>query len=307
MDSYTEFIQRAIDGNALTSASAAGTAINPSIWDNRLREFQEANLVMVPLCEQFDFRGAGVDYKVTIDVAPTAASSLTETSNIGVKAFSTRNVTFTPTEYGDAYQVTQKEMNRSFFSVMERATRKLGYSLALAKDSLAISTARTGATSTVLVNAKANASLLASSDTIAYADITKAIRVMEGNLYVPESLIINHFQKQQLLVLPSINQAYAFGSRDALAKGLIGELFGVKIYASTQISNDATNTSTAIALLLGRNGAGERALGYAVKQDPMLRTFYDVLGRFTTIASHEEYDFKVLHAGAIVGLQSWSA
>lgn len=308
MDYKTEFIQRAIDANALTSVSAAGTAINPNNWDFKLRDYEEANLVMVQLCEPFDFRGPGSDYKVTIDVAPTAAVALTETSDISVSTSSTRNITFTPTEYGKACQVSQKEINRSFFNTMDRYSKMLGYSLALGKDTAAITAARGVSTTVIMPNSKSAATALASTDTIGYTEVIKAAQAIEGSLYTPSVLVVNHIQKAQLLALDKVNKANEFGSRDAIAKGLVGELFGINIYVTTQITNEASGaTNTAKALMLGKSKSGEAAIGYAVKMDPIIRMDYDVLGRFHTMAAFEEYNFQVLHPNAVVPIQTWSA
>lgn len=308
MDYRQEFIQRAIDANALTAASSAGTAINPNMWDMMLRDYQEAKLVVTPLAQLFDFRGPGVDYKVTVDEAPTAAAALVETDAVSISTVSTRNVTFTPAEYGKAFQVTDKEMNRAFFNTMQNFTKKLAYSLALKKDDLAISTIRSNATHSVIANGKAAVSSLASSDTLDFDEIVLAARKIENALYTPKALVINNFQKEQLLKLDGVKNVHQFGTRDAVQRGLIGELFGLQIFATTQISNGSSSESnTAKALVLGESRSGEQALGYAVKADPVIRTDIDVLYRAHTIVAHEEYDFKMLHPGAACWIATYSA
>lgn len=303
-----ELIKRAIGANGLTSAGAEGTAINPNIWDTRLREFEQANLVFTNLAEQFDLRGPGADLKVTIDDAPSAAAALVETDDVTVSTFSTRNITFTPTEQGAAYQLSDKEMRRAFFNVMERMTKKLGYSLALRKDSLGITEAKTNATHSVLANDVAAATDLASTDTLGYAEIIDAARKIENSHYRPVALVMNNYQKAQVLKLDKVNKANEFGTRDAVARGLIGELFGLELYATTQISNEASAESdTAKAIMLGESGTGEKAVGYAVKADPVVETEYHALGRYRDIVAVEEYDWAVLHPGAICTIQTYSA
>jgi HK97 family phage major capsid protein len=307
MNYKQEMIKRAYDGNALTSLAAAGTVINPNIWDTQIRDFLEAKLVVQPLCEVFDFRSPGVDYKVTIDETPAVASAVSEASNLTVVAFATRNVTFTPSEVGVAYQVTQKELNRAFFNVMDRMTKKIGYSLALARDTDAISTAQTAASNTVIANGVAAVSSLASTDTLGYEEVIEAARKIENYNYTPVDMVINNYQKAQLLSLDKVNKANEFGTRDAVAKGLVGELFGIRIYVSPQITAVTTAGSYAKALMLGVTGSGEKAVGFAIKQDPMLKTDYDVLGRYHTLAAHEEYDFVALHPKAICTIATYSA
>lgn len=303
-----EFIQYAIDANALTSTSAAGTALNPKIWDYMVRDFAEENLVMTQLSEVVDFRKPGVDLTVTFDIAPTAADELAETAAITITADSVRQVTFTPTEYGKGFAVTQKEMNRSFADTMSRFSKKLGYALAKKKDALAISTARTAKTATIMPNAKTVATTLAETDTLGYEVIIKGARAIEGHLYQPFALVMNHYQKADLLSLDKVNKANEFGTRDAVAKGLVGELFGIQLFVSTQIINEASGaTNTAQALLLGKHPNGESPLAIGIKQDPRVATDYDIKLRYHEIVAHEEYQWQAIHPGGIVSLQTYSA
>lgn len=307
MDYKRELIKRSLDtSNAFISTDSEATAVNPNIWDFRLREFEEKNLVLTPQAEQFDFRGAGTDYKVTIDDEPSAAALLTETSDISISSFSTRNVTFTPKEYGAAYQLTRKEAVRSFFNVADRMVRKLGYSLAVKKDGLAYSTLHEGAGNEVIANSVAAASSLASTDTLGYDEITEAIRLVEEDQYTPMDMFVSYRQKQQLLDLQNVNQADKFGSREGIANGMVGELFGLRIWVSHSITEITSSGSDyEYAVVLGRSGTGERAFGYAIKRDPMIEREYHARGRYWDIVAHEEYDFEVLHPNAICTIATY--
>ena len=296
-----EFIKRAIDAtNAFGTFQAQATTVNPKLWDYRLRDYEEKSLVLTPQAEQFDFTMAGSDYTVTIDKAPSAAALLTETVDSTISAFETRQITFTPAEYGAGYQLTRKEAVRAFFNVADRMTRKLGYSLAQKKDALAYTALLTATGNIVFSNSKAAATALASSDTLNYAALTKAINMVEEDLYTPKKLFISHKQKQDLLNLQSINEADKFGSREAIARGLVGELFGLQIFASHSITV-TTNASNNMqyAVVLGETGTGEQAFGYAIKRPAIIEKEYHARGRYWDIVAHEEYDFKVLHPDGI--------
>lgn len=300
-----ELIKRTVqlESNAFISSDSEAVAVNPNIWDRKLREFEEANLVVSQLASVFDFRIPGSDWRVTIDDAPSAASDLVETTDVSISAFTTRSVLFTPTEKGAAYQLTRNEAVRAFFDVAERMTRKLGYSMALKKDSLAITELVNGATTSIFANAKTVSSDVTSTDTLNYADITKANATIEGYYYTPKYLVINQTQKKQLLDLGTVNKANEFGTRDAVAKGLIGELFGLQIFVTQQI---ATSGNRAKAMILGVSGSGENALGLAVKRDPIIEREYHARGRYWDIVGHEEYDFAVLHPNAVVILTTYA-
>lgn len=309
MDYKREIIKRALDTtNGFISTGSEATAVNPNIWDFRLREFEQENLVLTPQAEQFDFRSAGVDYTVTVDDTPSAAAALTETVDVTISSFGTRNVTFTPTEYGAAYQLTRKEAARAFFNVADRMVKKLGYSLALKKDNLAYAELVSGKGNSVFVNSKASASLIASTDTLDYASITKAIKEIEADKYTPMDMFISYKQKEDLLNISSINKANEFGSRAAIASGMVGELFGLKIWVSHSITSSTTaGNNVDYAVVLGRSGTGERAFGYAIKRDPMIEKEYHARGRYWDIVAHEEYDFATLHPNAICTICSYNS
>lgn len=304
-----DFIKRSLDTtNAFGSFQDEAEAVNPNIWDFRLREYQEKLLVLTPQAEQFDFRGAGTDYKVTIDEAPSAAAALTETVDVPISAFSTRNVTFDPSEYGAGYQLTRNEAVRAFFNVADRMTKKLGYAMAQKKDSLAYTAVQSGAGNSVIVGTSTHASTLGASDTLSYAAITEAIKLIEEDLYMPMDMFISYQQKQDLLNLQTVNEADKFGTRDAVAKGLVGELFGLKIWVSHSVTKQTTAGSDfEDAIVLGVTGSGERAFGYAIKRDPMIEREYHARGRYWDIVAHEEYDFKVLHPNAICKISTYRA
>jgi len=296
-----EFLKRAMtDGNAFGSYQSAATVVNPNIWDMKLREYQVKNLVLTPQAEQFDFTGPGSDYKVTIDAAPSAAAALTETVDVPISAFSTRNTTFTPTEYGAAYQLSRKEAVRAFFDVADRMTKKLGYSLAQKKDALAYSTVLAGAGNSVITNSKAAASAIVSTDTLGYAAIIESCKLIEEDLYTPKKLFISYKQKADLLALSTINDVSKFGTREAVANGLVGELFGLSIFVSHSITTATTaGKRVEYAVVLGESGTGEQAFGYAIKRPAIIEKEYHALGRYWDIVAHEEYDFQVLHPDAI--------
>jgi hypothetical protein len=307
-----EFIKRTvqIESNALiynSGANADAAEINPNIWDMRLREFEEKNLVVTPLAEQFDFRGAGVDFRVTIDDRPSAAAALTETTDVAVSAFTTRYVTFTPAEWGVSYQLSRNEAVRAFFNVAERMVRKLGYSLAEKKDSLAVTELQTYAGNTVIANSKAALTDLASTDNITLTDLSTSMYNVRKNFYKPKYLLINAYQEQKLRVSTgtiTLSDAGQFGTREMIERGFVGRLFGLDVVVSDNI---AVSSNVSKAIVLGVSQTGEGALGYAIKRDPIIEREYHARGRYWDIVAHEEYDFVLLHPNAVCLLATYAA
>jgi hypothetical protein len=297
------FIKRAIDSNAFVSTDQYATVVNPAIWDTNLRDYEEQNIIYTNHVTTFDFRSPGRDYTVTIDAAPTAAADVAETDAVAIQPITNRQVTFTPTERGSAMQTTRKELVRAFFPVMENMTKKLGYALALRKDALGVSTAQTGATTALVANDVASTDI-AATDTIGLEDFTKANRVIKNYYYTPTKAFICNSQEEQVLNITQLQKANEFGSRDAINRGLVGQLFGIKIYVTDSIP---VSGNKAKMLVQGTSRTGEEAVGYAIKRDAMIERDYDPFFRKESLIAHEEYDFQVLHPDAIVTVESYAA
>ena len=309
--SKVELSKRAFDANALiynSGTNAEGLRINPVVWEQRLREFQEKLLVIAPLAEQFDFTGPGSDFKVTIDTPATAiSSSLVETDTVPVTAQTSRQVTFSPAEEGAKMELSYAEAARALFDMESRFMRKLGYMLAERKDKLAYDALVAAPTTAIFANAKTVNSDVASTDTLNLTDVTKAVAAIETLYYVADTLIISPKHKQQLMTdsaIVKLLDASQFGTRAAIANGLVGELYGLRVF----MSHTPTVSSNRLkAIVLGRTRSGEAAFGLATKRAARMETDRDISFRQIKVVATEEYQFKVLHADAIAVITTYAA
>lgn len=311
MTSKVELIKRAFDSDALiynTGTNAEGLRINPVVWEQRLREFQEKLLVLAPLAEQFDFTGPGSDLKVTIDTAPTAISaSLVETDVVPGVAQVSRQVTFTPAEEGAKMELSYAEAARALFDMESRFMRKLGYLLAERKDSLAYTALTAAPGQARFANGKTVNSDVASTDTLNLTDITKIVADIESDYYIADALIISPKHKQQLMTdsqIVKLLDASQFGTRAAIANGLVGELYGLRVFMS---HTPAVDTNRLKAIVLGRTRSGEAAFGLGTKRAVRMETDRDIDFRQIKVVATEEYQFKVLHADAIGVITTYAA
>ena len=305
--SRKNFIKRAydsFDGNAFITSDAYATAVNPKVWDAQVRDYQEKILVYAKTgVQEFDFRKPGRDYTVTIDAAPTSAAQLVETDHVSIQPLTNRQVTFTPVEYGTGFEVSKSELEDAFFSVMDNMTKKVGYAMGLKKDSLGVAAAQAGATTAYVVN-DVTASDIASSDTLGLSDFTRAVRAIKNLYYFPSEAYINPSQEEQILNISQVQKANEFGNRDAIENGLIGQLFGVKIYVTHGIP---VASNRAKMLVQGTTGSGEKAVGIAVKRDATIDLEEHKTLRKYTVFGTERYNFQVLHPDAIVTVESYAA
>jgi len=300
-----EIISRAIDSNGFMTSASSASYINPEVWNKEILRFQESQLVVTKLGKTYKdlMANPGDTLNITVDAEPTEAGALTESTDVSITALTFSQVQFTPTEYGKAYQLHDKERRRTFMDLMQNVTMKLGYALALKKEKLVISTLLAGAGNSVVANDVAS-SAIASSDTIDEDDILNARAEIKKDKYTPTDLIISVGQERALLGLSLFNNADKYGARDAVLGGFIGEAFGLKVYWSDLISPTSHVTK---ALVLGKSMGGEPAFGIAQIAMPRLESERQALGRYTSIVAVEDYDVKVLHANAICTIETYDA
>ncbi len=298
-----ELIKQAIDGDAFITTSTEGAAVNPAMFDMKLRDYVRQNVVITPQAEYFDFTAPGATWKVTIDDEPSAAAALTETVDVDVVAFTTSNVTFDPSEYGVRYQLSYAEAARSFFNVGERMVNKIGYQMTIKKEALAYAELVSGAGTTVFANSKSASSDVTSTDTLNLTDILTAISTMKVAKLRPYALIVSPLHEKQLMSITTLQQANTFGSRNVIGEGVVGTLFGLSVIMSHSVTTSPANRSKAI--VLGLTGSGEKPFGYAQKRLPMLETFRNISGRFVDYVGTEEYDFATLRASGIYAISTY--
>jgi len=304
MKSKVEFLKKAFDSDAFITSDQYAVAVNPKLWDTELKAYEEKNIVFTNHCEQYDFRKPGRDLTVTVDAAPSIAASVAETDAVSVQPISNRQVTFTPVEYGTSIQTSKNETEDAFFEVASNATKKLGYSLGLKKDALGMAIAVTNATSKLVVN-NVDSSAIGTSDTLGIADFTRARGKIKSKFYrAPMKVFIGNAQEEQMLNISQIQKANEWGTREAIDKGLIGNLVGVDIYVTDSV---LTSGTTAKALFMGSSLTGESAVAYAVKRDPTIETDYDPSFRQYKWIATERYNFQVIHPDALVTVESYAA
>lgn len=290
----------AIGSNGFTTDDTTATYINPTYWNNQLLAFLEARLVVADKAKVYDdiLGQDGSSLKVTVDAAPTAASAVAESVDVTVDAFETMaQVTFTPSEYAKAYQLSDKEARRGFINAMTNMTRKIAYAMALERDTLAVSLLQTSAGNTVVVNGVAS-SALASSDTLDYNTIVNgAVKVRQAKL-IPKYLFVSPAGFGQLAKLSQFVQVQQAGTDETLREGQIGRIYGMTVFETTQIAPSSNKTK---ALIVAVDQMGEPCFGIARKQLPTIRTQRWELGRYTDIVGVEEYDIQMLRtAGSCV-------
>lgn len=301
-------ILNAIDANGFMGTGASTTVagyVNPTIWNLQLLQFLEQNLVIARHAKVYnDLLGqAGSALNVTVNSAPAAAAAIAESDDVTIAAYSATQVTFTPSEYGFAYALSDKEARRAFYDVATDMARKIGYALALERDTLSLSTliAGCGAANSICPNG-VKSSDIASSDTLDFATIVNGATLIRKGYMIPKFVFVSPGQLGQLSKLPQFSYANQAGSTQTLYGGMLGTVYGMEVYWTTLIAPSSNKTK---AVMLGVDQFGEPCFGIAHKALPTIRTQRFELGRYTNIVGVEEYEIKVLRAAGIAVLQSY--
>lgn len=299
----TDFILNAIDANAFSTDDTSAGYVNPTYWNRELLNHVESNMVVASLAKVYDdiLGQDGKSFNVTVDNEPTAASAVDESAATSIKAQSHSQVTFTPSEYSDAYQITDKQARRGFFSEMQNMSQKIGYSLARVRESTAISTCQTGAGNAVVANGVASSDV-ASSDTMDFDDIVDARAQVRKSKLLPRYLIVSVGQAAQLMKDPQFYRADQSGDQSVFRQAIIGSIAGMQVIESDEL---VPTDSKSKALVLGLDAQGRAAFGIGRKALPEIRTEYHALDRKTDIVGTEEWDMQVLRADGICTLETY--
>lgn len=304
---HTELIQRALDANAFDTGTTEAGYVNPEFWDTQLFDHVRANLVALPLgvdvTSRFQARG-GDTFNHTVLSEPAAASSVAETASVSIVSFQPTQVVLTPTEYGVAYQITDKEMRRAFFDVMGQMTQDIGYGLALEADRLAMNELTSNAGNSIVANGVAE-SALASSDTLDYNDIVDAMVENAKDKHMQHSALLVHpTQAGALAKDAAFQRADAFGAdKSANRNGFIGSALGIPVFVTTQVQDDGSNAQYALLLSAPDSFAYilKTPLGGAIRRD------YVALERRNDIVGVLDFDVKIARANAVCTIATYTA
>jgi len=297
-----DFIQKAYDASAFTTATTTAGYVNPIIWEKELLVHVKANLVMANLGKTYDMRGGdmGKQLNVTVGVEPTAAAAVAESVSVAVQAYEKTQVVFTPSERGTAYQLTNKQKDRTFIPLMQDMIAQLGYALAKRVDSDLVTLCQ-GSTTLQVVAGNVAESALAASNTIDYSSIVNARKKIMNEKLFPKYLVVNPSQYAHLLDLEQFKEVQKFG--DQVAKnGFIGMISGLEVFVTTQIPEGSNKSN---ALVLAHDSMGVPAFGIAIKRDPYIETEYHALERYTDIVAVMDYDVQLLRAKGVCRITSY--
>jgi N4-gp56 family major capsid protein len=305
MENFKEFVMNAIGSNGFQSTATAAGYINPDVWNTQVLRHVEDTIIVSRYAKVYnDLLGApGDTLNVTVNSAPAAAAAVLESNDVTIAAYAVTQVIFTPTEYAFAYQLSDKEARRAFYDVASDMTRKIGYALALKRDTDAISELQTTAGNTVTANGVLS-SLITTSDKIDYDDIVNAMTEIRKDKLVPRILIVSPGQLGHLMQNAAFRDASQYGGRETVLGGELKQIAGLTVVYSTLITPASSKSK---AIMLGMDLSGESPFGFCIKANPAIRSQRFELGRYTDFVGVEEWDVATLRANGICTIESYDA
>lgn len=299
-------VKNAISSDGFQSTDTYAGYINPTLWNKTVLQFLEQALVVADKAKVYTdlLGGEGSSLNVTVRTTPISAAAVAESADVSISEYTGSQVVFTPSEYAAAFSLHDKEARRAFYDIQMDMAREIGYAMSELRDTTAITLCQDNAGNEVVAN-NVLESALASSDTIDFDDVVKAMTEIRKDKLTPKWLVVSAGQAGDLLKSSQFVRADYAGDQLAFRGGLLGKILGVDVYWTTQISPDVNDVSKAI--MGGVDNAGNAPFGIALKSSPAIRTERHELGRYTDIVGVEEWDMKVLRANGICTIASYDA
>lgn len=269
MAGETQFFTTGSDGNVLTNATTVTTAANfiKELWSDEVIAVYKANTVMVPLVQSMPFSGQKGD---TVHIPKPSRGSVTakSASNAVTLQAETSGV-FDLTidqhfEYSrlieDIAKIQALDSMRAFY------TDDAGYAHALSLDSaLHTEAAKLGNGSTTAGSSYSKAVIGSDGSTtwvqtgsgngaaLTDAGIRRVIQSLD-DANVParmRALVVPPVEKRRLLGLSRFTEQAFVGDGSSIRNGLIGDIYGIPVYVSTNCATvDSSDCTSYRACLL---------------------------------------------------------
>ena len=252
--------------NAVTTSSAANFI--PEIWSDEIVAAYKKNLVMANLVKKMNFRGKKGDTVHIPSPARGSASAKTAANAVTLIAESNSDISVSIASHYEYSRLIEDIVEaQALASLRGFYTEDAGYALAKQVDTSLIQLGRGANGGTAgnqqytggLIGSTGAAYTYASSNAAAIADagIRKAIQVLDDN-DVPmdgRSLVVPPVARNSMLGIARFTEQAYRGNGNTLVNGEFGDIYGVKVYVSTNCDTTAASTPDKVALLFQRDFA----------------------------------------------------
>ena len=245
----------ALGTNHVTTTTAA--TFIPEVWSDEIVASYKKNLVLANLIKKMNFKGKKGD---TVHIpSPTrgSASAKTAGNQVNLIAATEGEVTVSINNHYEYSRLIEDIVEaQALASLRGFYTEDAGYALAKQVDTTLIQLAR-GARSGNAANAQYSGGIIGSTGAaytygtsnaaaIADAGIRKAIQILDDQ-DVPmdgRSLVVPPTARNSMLGIARFTEQAYKGTGSTLMNGEFGDIYGVKVFVSTNCDTAAGNTNT---------------------------------------------------------------
>lgn len=264
--------------NQMTITS--GTKFIPDIWMNEVRGYLEANLVVAKKCKLFPFQGRAGDTLHVPDVSALTASTKAANTAVTLQAPVETEFTLAIDQHLESSLVIEDILAvQSAYNLRQEYTRSAGYAIAKAVD-LQVAGLHNSLTNKA-VGADGVSGFSANGSNLTEAGIRRAIQSLDV-ADVPDDgnrcMIVHPSQKNVLLAISRFTEYQMLGPGGMpIRTGMFGEIFGLPVYFSTNVSDSGTSWGN---LIMHRD-----AFSLALQQGPRTQAQYkqEYLGWLFTV------------------------
>jgi len=264
--------------NHLTTTTSA--VFIPEIWLDEIRAFLKSRLVMTNVVKTINHEGKAGDILHIPDLSALTANDKAASTQVTLQSPTETEFTLTINKHKEtSFLVEDIAGVQSNYALRSEYTGSAAYAIAKQIDTdiiglgSGLSQAKIGGDGVTAWAPTANTNTGNGTD-LTDAGIRSAIELLDNADVPPDdrALIIHPSQKNVLLGINRFTEQAFYGEASPIHTGEFGEIYGVKVYVTTQVPQvAATDTTTMYRrnLLIHKN-----AFAYAHQVSPRIQTDY---------------------------------
>lgn len=232
-----------------------GAVFIPEVWAKDLMNATRSNLVMANLVKRYDMEVEAYGDRIHVGkISHLTATAVTPGSDVNAQAPTETEVYIDVDQhYESSFEIHDRLKFQAKYRLAEEYKSEAGYALAKKIDS-SLTALYAGLTQYVGSGSvqMTDANILAAKTLLDKADVPRTNRYM----------VVDPSAENDLLAIDKYVRADAIGSGDAIKSGLIGKLYGMEIYSSTNVVTETASPNVVHNLMFHKD-----AFGLALQKD----------------------------------------
>jgi N4-gp56 family major capsid protein len=235
--------------------TTTGAVFVPEIWAKDLMNATRSNLVLANLVKRFDDEVSAYGDKIHVgNISHLTATAVTPGSDVNTQGPTETEVAIDVDQhYESSFEIHDRLKFQAKYRLAEEYKSEAGYALAKQIDS-------------ALAGLYAGLSQYVGSGSVQMTDANiLAAKLKLDNADVPRTnryLVVDPAAENDLLAIDKFVRYDALGTGDAIKNGMIGKLYGMEIFSSTNIVTETASPNVVHNLMFHKD-----AFGLALQKD----------------------------------------